>query len=243
MIDFFKRGADMWFLKSKQYEGILPPPPPHAIIDEENKTESLKEIEKSTELRKEVTKKEKITSKKKLIAKKVKVKKKELKRSAYGRQIKKSNKPNRIKPLVLVKELKLEDFDINIEKELMQETKAKPKEVIEAEEEIKSAIDKIKEKEKNFFFKKFFPIKQRSIEKPMKETFVHALPELDKTSMIQNKINEAKQALMKFDLESAKRSYIDILKMYNDIKPEEQARVYQDIRDLYFERKGAEELI
>ena len=76
----------------------------------------------------------------------------------------------------------------------------------------------------------------------MKETFVHALPELDQTSMIQTKINEAKQALMKFDLEAAKRNYIEIMKIYNDIKPEEQSKVYQDLRDLYFERKNAEEL-
>ena len=240
----------MLFLKPKQREELLPPPPPYPIIDEDDKTELLKEIERPN-LRKEVIKKERIPSKKKLIAKKVKIQKKELKKSAYGGQIKKSNQLNRIKPLALVKELKiepelnelpeLEDLDINIEKEIMQETKAKPKEVIEAEEEIKSAIDKIKEKEKISFFKKFFPIKQRPIEKPMKETFVHALPELDKTSMIQTKINEAKQALMKFDLEAAKRNYIEIMKIYNDIKPEEQSKVYQDLRDLYFERKSAEE--
>ncbi|MDP3765487.1 MAG: hypothetical protein Q8R04_03160 [Nanoarchaeota archaeon] len=137
---------------------------------------------------------------------------------------------------------KSEEFDIEgFAEELKQETKAKPKEIVEAEEEIKSAIEKIKEREKPSFFKKLFTRKKTDGE------FAHGysiqeLPEVDKISMIQNKINETRQALMKFDLETAKSSYIGIMKLYQKIRPEEQAKVYHDIRDLYFERKSAEEL-
>ena len=66
--------------------------------------------------------------------------------------------------------------------------------------------------------------------------------EADKVSMIQNDIKKAREALMGFDLETAKMNYIEIIKLYNNIKPEEQAKVYRDIKELYFERKSAEEL-
>ncbi|MBI2652936.1 hypothetical protein HYX00_05720 [Candidatus Woesearchaeota archaeon] len=137
----------------------------------------------------------------------------------------------------------LEDLDIeDIGKDLglEQETK-KPKEILEAEEEIKSAIEKIKEQEKPSLFKRLFK-KKESQEKPSKEQLSPEFPDLDEISAIQNKIDETRQALMKLDLETAKRNYIEIMRMYNNIKPEEQAKVYHDIRDIYFERKSAEEL-
>ena len=68
------------------------------------------------------------------------------------------------------------------------------------------------------------------------------LPAVDNLSKIQNKINEARQALMKFDLKTAKRNYIEAMRLYNNISPEDKAKVYHDIKELYFERKSAEEL-
>ena len=120
-----------------------------------------------------------------------------------------------------------------------QETE-KPKEILEAEEEIKSAISKIKEQEKPSIFKRLFAKKDkdaRLMEQPMP-----ALPEADGISKIQDSIGKARQALLKFDLEAAKRSYIDIMRLYRNLKSEDQAKVYQDIKELYFERKSAEEL-
>ena len=64
----------------------------------------------------------------------------------------------------------------------------------------------------------------------------------DNISKIQNNISKARDALMKFDLETAKKNYIDAMELYNILKPEEQAKVYHDFRELYFERKSAEEL-
>ena len=121
------------------------------------------------------------------------------------------------------------------------EDRTKPKEILEAEEEIKSAIEKIKEREKPSFFKRLLTRKEITEEKP-EERFMPEIAAVDDVSRIQNSINRAREALMKFDLETAKRNYIGIMKAYNSLKPEEQAKVYHDIRELYFERKSAEEL-
>lgn len=118
----------------------------------------------------------------------------------------------------------------------------KPKEVLEAEEEIKGAIDKIKSKEKPSFFKSLFAKKQNVFDekKPVNYPSVSKPLSAGSLSLVQSKIQEAKQSLMKLDVEGAKTTYIEIMKFYNTLKPEDQAKVYQDIRELYFERKSAE---
>ena len=140
----------------------------------------------------------------------------------------------------------LEDFDIkNIGKELnikedfgkeLGQEAEKPREIFEAEEEIKSAIEKIKQREKPSFFRKLFARKKEEMPEEQAE-----LP-ADKISAIQNNINEARQALMEFNLEKAKKGYIEAMSLYNQINPEEQAKGYHDIKELYFERKSAEGL-
>ncbi len=132
----------------------------------------------------------------------------------------------------------LDEFGIeDLSKELQQKTE-KPKEISEAEEEIKSAIEKIREHEKPSFFKKLFTKKKKEEEMPEEQITL----EVDDVSAIQNKINEARQALMEFNLEKARRNYIEAMNLYNRINPEEQAKVYNDIKELYFERKSAEGL-
>ncbi len=135
----------------------------------------------------------------------------------------------------------LENFDesLNIGAE---EERAKPKEVLDAEEEIKSAMESIKKGEKPSFFKRFFAKKELNKKQEYSEEEMPALQESDSISAIQNKIKETRNSLMGLDLEAAKRNYIEIMKIYNRINPEEQAKVYNDIRGLYFERKSAEEL-
>jgi hypothetical protein len=119
------------------------------------------------------------------------------------------------------------EFEQNVGK-----IEGRPKEIQEAEEEIKSAIEKIREKEKPSFFKKLFGKKQAEvIERPA-----------DDVSAIKSYIENTRNSLMNFDLAAAKRNYIEIIKIYNMLGPEEQAKVYQDIKDLYSERKSAEEL-
>ncbi|MBI2654551.1 hypothetical protein HYX02_07150 [Candidatus Woesearchaeota archaeon] len=127
--------------------------------------------------------------------------------------------------------------ELGIEQELMPETK--PKEILEAEEEIKSAIERIKGQEKPSFFKSLFAKKKEP------EKMLEPMPEISETNgitAVQNSINKAREALIKFDLDTAKRSYADVMKMYNKLKPEKQAKVYHEIKELYLERKSAEEL-
>ncbi|MBI2658611.1 hypothetical protein HYX05_00730 [Candidatus Woesearchaeota archaeon] len=129
----------------------------------------------------------------------------------------------------------LEDFDVG--KEFRQETK--PKEILDAEEEIQSAIEKIKKREKPSILKSLFSRRREEVrERPL----MPELPSAGNISTIQSKINDARQALMSFDLEAAKRSYIEVMRMYNNMASEEKAKVYHDIKELYSERKSAEEL-
>ncbi|MBI2649801.1 hypothetical protein HYX04_00640 [Candidatus Woesearchaeota archaeon] len=121
------------------------------------------------------------------------------------------------------------------------EQKSKPKEILEAEEEIQSAIEKIKKKEKPSLFNRLFARKEKE-RKPEESYPTFRFHGEDKLSIIQSDIRKARDALMRFDLETAKRSYIEAMGLYNSISPEEKAKVYQDIKDLYFERKNAEEL-
>lgn len=131
----------------------------------------------------------------------------------------------------------LEDLDINLE--LKQETK-KP-EIEEAKDEIKSAIEKIKATEKKpSLFKRLFTKKVQ--EQKKEEKLMPELPETDDFSRIKNSINRARQALMSFDLEAAKNNYLEALKIYNSLKAEDQAKIYQELQELYLERKSAEEL-
>ena len=133
----------------------------------------------------------------------------------------------------------LEDFDIDeLGKELEQ--KAKPNEILEAKEEIQSAIDKIKKKEKPSFFSKLFERKEKEKQEESYPTF--SIPNGDGLSIIQNSIKKVRDALMKFDLETAKRNYIEIMRLYNNLSPQDKAKVYNDINELYYERKNAEEL-
>ncbi len=134
------------------------------------------------------------------------------------------------------KESELPDFIDTEQKELNQ-----PIEILEAQDEIKSAIEKIKSKEiKPSLFQKLFVKKVQEQKKD--EMLMPEFPETDDFSRIKNRISRARQALMNFDLEAAKKNYIESLRLYNNLKPEKQAKIYEDLRELYFERKSAEEL-
>ncbi len=165
----------------------------------------------------------------------------------------------------------IDNLDVDQVAEQLEQSQAKSSVVSEAQDEIKDAIEKIKKIDRPSFFSRLFsksagfreswdnekllmesrliralPNFEGSIEKaPEKrsaEVYMPGSSNVDKLTSIQNRINEARQALMKFDLEAAKKKYIDVMRIYIEIDPKEQAKVYQDIRDLYFERKNAEEL-
>ena len=160
--------------------------------------------------------------------------------------------PKPLEGLEFPAELK-EDFEFPElgEKELefgsIGEIEAWPNELQEAKDEIKSAIEKIKQwhasersearsqlSEKPSLLQKLFARKEKQE--------VMEKPAADDVSAIKSYIENARQALMNFDLAAAKRDYIEIMKIYNKTSPEQQAKVYREINDLYSERKSAEEL-
>ena len=139
----------------------------------------------------------------------------------------------------------LEDSGIgDFQSELIQKPEPiqepEPQEVANAKEEIKSAIEKIKIKERHSLLKNLFARKEKQ-QKEAKRLVLEPKG-IDDISIIQDKINEARQALMKLDLGYAKKKYLEIMQLYNKIRPEEQAKVYYDIKDIYSERKSAEKL-
>lgn len=149
----------------------------------------------------------------------------------------------------------LNKFDIDysdIEKEL---DKGNEKSSGLDEDEITNAIGKIKHQEKRHLLKRLFSMPKvlHPTNKEEQGSWMqmeaqkmpenHIIPEqMDNISRMQKMINDARGYLANLDVEAAKRSYIEILGIYNSIKPQEQAKVYHDIRELYFERKSAEQL-
>ena len=64
----------------------------------------------------------------------------------------------------------------------------------------------------------------------------------DEITIINHKIHDIRDALMDFDLTKAKLIYIKTMGMYKNLTPEKQAIVYEQIKDIYNERKNAESL-
>ncbi|MBI3026533.1 hypothetical protein HYY70_00315 [Candidatus Woesearchaeota archaeon] len=125
--------------------------------------------------------------------------------------------------------------ELNSIKDYPESQPKRPKELFEAEEEIRNAIQKIKDKDKPSFLSRLFG-------KEKKERLIQEEWKSGSMPLIQDNINKSREALMKFDLETAKKSYIEAMKVYNSMSPEDQAKVYREIRELYFERRSAEEL-
>lgn len=59
---------------------------------------------------------------------------------------------------------------------------------------------------------------------------------------IDHMIHDARNFLMEFNLSEAKIKYIEIMREYNTLTPEDKAAVHHEINDLYNERKSAESL-
>ncbi|MBI2208303.1 hypothetical protein HYU50_02305 [Candidatus Woesearchaeota archaeon] len=116
----------------------------------------------------------------------------------------------------------------------------KPHEIAGAEEEIQKAIEGIKKKEKEpSKLKKLFGRKEEEkLETP--EVMPSFEEKADEVDLIEEKIHKARLALMDFKFDMAKKTYIEIMRIYNDMDSKKKARVYPDIKDLYYERKTAE---
>ena len=137
-------------------------------------------------------------------------------------------------------ELEVPEFKLPAEK---FEKITMPKGVVKDEEEIQKAISGMKKVKKkpfiplSWFKKKGKPVEQK-IETP--EVMPRTYDKIDYIEEIEEKIHKARLALMDFKFDDAKRVYIEIMTMYKELEPKGKAKVYQDIKDLYYERKSAE---
>jgi len=123
------------------------------------------------------------------------------------------------------------------------ESVKKPQEVLDAEQEIQDAIASIqtpsqKEGLLNRIFKKKNEMREMSlpIEMPAAPT-----ENQDPITLIDGQVNQARNALMDFKFDKAKEIYVDIIKAYNELDKKAKYKVYETIKDLYYERKNAEQ--
>ncbi len=244
----------LFFKHKAETDELLPPPSPFPSLELEEKPEEIKELfsedqfgdlfsdikkEPDLEKAKKVNKVPKRLSKKEL-RKLSKIKTKEAKLKKRGVKVKSAPKEEFYdldKDFDFVPEQAefqdLEELDIG---NLKVEEEIKPREIEEAEEEIASAIEGVKKHDKKSFFSSLFKKKDVSEHELIPEI------ETDDLDDIKKRINDTRNALMNLDLEVAKKDYIEIMWLYNKLKPEDQVKVYHEIRDLYYERKNAEEL-
>ena len=179
------------------------------------------------------------------------------KRKGRGRTIEKdilkklgidSISPEKIEPL---KDFEfpenLENIDIEAEMRELNDAPGQHNISQNAEKEIMEAIGQAKSGKPRFM--DVLKQKLSFTRKKRKETDakVFDVPEENKAfasgiEEIQIKIDDARNALMDFRLKQAKTFYIEIISLYNQLKPEEKAKVYNEINDLYLERKSAEQL-
>ena len=139
----------------------------------------------------------------------------------------------------------LDELDLDYVKPSTEtKTRQRPKEIEDAEKEIRSAIESIKKQEKQSFFSRLFStnFKPKDYEQDARIEIKQNAFQEDDISRIHKIISDARDALMNSSLEAAKRKYIEAMQVYNKITPEEKAKVYNDIKNLYSERKNAEEL-
>jgi len=72
------------------------------------------------------------------------------------------------------------------------------------------------------------------------EVMPRTYDKIDHVQLIEERVHKARLVLMDFKFDQAKSIYIEIMEMYNNLEPKKKSRVYQDINDLYYERKSAE---
>lgn len=233
---------------------ILPPPSPFPTVDLGKagpiKAETAKIKEEPSEMG-EAPPKKKLISK---IKEKISFKSKKDKKSGVDTEIEQLEKdllqipkPGE-EPIQSAKEEKPVEITGELLPELEPIKTGKPHEVSQAEQEIEKAIkEKLSEHEiEPIEIPKRGPLETPplpKIEEPLEEPPLPKIEEpTDDITTIKHQIHDAGNALMDFDLDKAKSIYIRIMMEYNNLNPGKQAKVYEQIRELYNERKHAEGL-
>ena len=73
-----------------------------------------------------------------------------------------------------------------------------------------------------------------------KELGLELTPDINKLDTVFNLLVSARRNLSDLKTEDAKEDYLEMMKLYKDLRAEEKALVYNDIKDVYNERKNAE---
>ncbi len=127
-----------------------------------------------------------------------------------------------------------------------------------AEDEIQKAISSMSIKKKPSILKGLFRKKEKyedarkatdsfdlsgtsyagKIELP--EVMPKTYDKIDHVVLIEEKIHKIRSFLMDFKFDEAKKVYIEIMGMYNNLEAKKKAKVYKDIQEVYYERKSAE---
>ena len=109
----------------------------------------------------------------------------------------------------------------------------------EAEDEINEAIEsmKIADKKRSLLTRLFTKSRTKTIRK---ELGLELTPDINKLDTVFNLLVSARRNLSDLKTEDAKEDYLEMMKLYKDLRAEEKALVYNDIKDVYNERKNAE---
>jgi len=113
--------------------------------------------------------------------------------------------------------------------------------ITKAQEEIKESIESLKEKKRPSIVSGLFKKKEKiewKIETP--EVMPRTFDKIDYVEDIEEMLHKARLLLMDFKFDDAKRAYLEIMRMYSSLDPKDKSKVYNDVRDLYYERKSAE---
>ncbi len=149
----------------------------------------------------------------------------------------KAPKPMRekIEPRKDISEIKLPEMEI--------EESVKPVDLEKAQEEIRESIKSMQREKREPSIGRLFRKKEKEkvMEKiEMPEVMPRTFDKIDRVQEIEERVHKARMALMDFKFGDAKKAYMEIMRLYNSISQKDRHKVYEDIKDLYYERKSAE---
>ena len=221
----------------------------HELMDEKRQEFLRREREKELHLLKRVERQEQEELRKreqeKIQSEKVKqgeISKKQSERINKKQRLHEFLKDERQKELDRLQEIEAEDqaFSLAQEKPKGQQPETQPgwdeRSLVmserQAKEEIEHAIRAAKGKE-SALAKLLFPSEETPLQPPR---------DFSKTtlSQIKNEIYEARKSIEGLNFDEAKHRYLEILFQYKELSEKDKAKVFEDIRELYDDRKHAE---
>ena len=87
-----------------------------------------------------------------------------------------------------------------------------------------------------------FKVKNEKGQKEYEQPFEEKELPVDDVEAVTEMIRQARNHLENLNLELSKKTYLEIIERYNKMDPKLQSLVYQEIRELYTERKNAESM-